>query len=83
LQFFIYSEQILFQRRCFILGKKTVMWFIVKLCVGDFLLLLDAPEFDIEAVVLLWLWKYLEENRIDLMTKYKSIAGMTWKIKLG
>jgi len=28
------------------------MWFIVKLCVGDFLLLLDVREFDIEAVSL-------------------------------
>ena len=29
------------------------MWFIVKLCVGDFLLLLlDARKFDIEASVL-------------------------------
>ena len=34
----------------FILGTKRVMWFIVKLCVGDFLSLLDAREFDIEAV---------------------------------
>ena len=33
----------------FILGTKTVMRFIVKLCVGDFLLLLDVREFDIEA----------------------------------
>ena len=36
----------------FILGTKTVMRFIVKLCVGDFLLLLDVREFDIEAVSL-------------------------------
>ena len=34
----------------FILGTKTIMWSIVKLCVGDFLLLLDVREFDIEAV---------------------------------
>jgi len=31
------------------------MWFIVKLCVGDFSLLLDVREFDIEAVCLVYL----------------------------
>ena len=33
------------------------MWFILKLCVGDFLLLLDVREFDIEACLMFnWFW---------------------------
>jgi len=50
---YTFNEAVLFY--LFIFGTKGVMWFIVKLCVGDFLLLLDIHEYDFEAFSLVFL----------------------------